>query len=113
MLFSATLTPLEYFADLIDYGDAGRVTLELESPFDKKNLFVAAMDKISTRYSDRANTIYEVADVIAAAASAREGNYMVYFPSYRLMREVFREFAKLGRVSLSYAEAGYVRARAR
>ncbi len=96
VLFSATLTPLEYFADLIDYGDAGRVTLELESPFDRKNLFVAAMDKISTRYSDRANTIFMVADVIAAAASAREGNYMVYFPSYRLMREVFREFAKLG-----------------
>ena len=96
VLFSATLTPIEYFADLLDYGDAGRVTLELESPFERKNLFVAAMDKISTCYSDRANTIFQAAEVIAVTASAREGNYMAYFPSYRLMREVFREFVKLG-----------------
>lgn len=59
VLFSATLTPLEYFADLIDYGDAGRVTLELESPFDRKNLFVAGDGQdIDALFRPREHNIY-------------------------------------------------------
>ena len=91
MLFSATLTPLDYFADLLG-GGKERVLLELDSPFPRENLFVAAMDKVSTRYLDRDRTIEAAAEVLRAVVCSKPGNYLAYFPSYRLMREVAAAF---------------------
>lgn len=91
VFFSATLTPTDYFADLLG-GGAADVTLSLPSPYPPDNLCLAAVDGISTRYADREESIPRIVRCIAAAVSVRAGHYMVYFPSYSYMEAVFSRF---------------------
>ena len=90
ILFSATLTPLEYFSDVTGCADAA--SIELESPYSPDNLAVAILDGISTKYMARKDTASEVAEAIIAAIGARSGHYIVYFPSYKYMQTVFDAF---------------------
>ncbi len=94
VLFSATFTPLDYFSDLLG-GGRRALHLNLPTPFKQENLFVGAVDTVSTRYDDRNEKNYKrIAAFIAAAVSPRPGNYIVYFPSYSFMdgvREVFEK----------------------
>lgn len=91
--FSATLTPLSYFSDLLGGGRHPEM-LELASPFPRENLCLAAVDGVSTRFEDRDTTYKKVASCIAAAVSAKAGNYMVYFPSYGYLEKVYAAFTK-------------------
>ncbi len=93
ILFSATLTPLTYFSDLLG-GDRHSEVLELASPYERENLCVAAVDTVSTRFEDREKTARRVATYIAAAVSPRAGNYIVYFPSYGYLEKVHSAFCK-------------------
>ena len=92
VMFSATLTPTDYFADILGGGDK-TVSVSFASPFPKENLCVVAVDKVSTRYEDRERSYKKVASCIAATVSARVGNYMVFFPSYGYMEEVHKRFS--------------------
>ena len=93
VLFSATLTPNDYFADILG-GDKDSVLVNFESPFPTEHLCVAVCDGISTRYEDRDQTYRSIVSYIAATVSARKGNYMVYFPSYAYLDQVFTRFQK-------------------
>ncbi len=93
ILFSATLSPMDYFREVTGLKKA--VTLELESPYERDNLCLIAYDAISTRFSDRRGTAEDCAEVIAEAISARPGNYLVYFPSYDYMKRVCRLFRQV------------------
>lgn len=86
IFFSATLTPLDYYATLYGAPDAAR--LKLDCPYDRANLCVCIMDKLSVRYQFRSQNAAAVADAIMQTVSRRDGNYMVYFPSYAYMTEV-------------------------
>jgi len=92
VLFSATLSPMEYYADVCGCPDA--VRLELPSPYERDNLCLVTVDAVSTRYSQRAGTAADVAEWIAAVTESREGNYIVYFPSYRYMTDVCRQYLR-------------------
>ncbi|MFH1572095.1 MAG: ATP-dependent DNA helicase, partial [Gemmatimonadota bacterium] len=85
--FSATLTPVEYFRDLLG-GERGDSTLELDSPFPPENLALLVADDVDTTFRRRALTGDQVAAAIAAAVAARPGRYMAYFPSFQYMEEV-------------------------
>ena len=92
VLFSATLTPAEYFCDVL--GSAGKsISVSLPSPFECDNLCVAVADRVSTRLEDRAANLKRYVTLIAATVSAKKGNYMVYFPSYGCLEEVYEAFA--------------------
>ena len=93
ILFSATLSPICYFSDLLG-GDKSSLFLELASPYEQSNLCVAAVDSISTRFEDRDRSYKKTATYIAAAVSGRAGNYMAYFPSYSYLEKVYEAFAK-------------------
>ncbi len=93
ILFSATLTPTEYYADILG-GGKDSVTVAFDSPFDPANLCVVVADAVSTRYGDRAKSYRRVAGYIAATAAAKVGNYMVYFPSYEYLDKVHGIFCK-------------------
>ena len=89
VMFSATLNPIDYFADMLGCGDAP--VIKAESPFDKRNLSVTVFDGISTKLSDRKNTARDVAEVIATVLEAKEGHYFIFFPSYAYMKSVAKE----------------------
>lgn len=93
ILFSATLTPLDYFMDILG-GNSRSDSLAIKSPFDDANLFIATVDDVSTRYEDREKSLARVASYIAATVSCRRGNYMVYFSSYDYMRKAADAFGR-------------------
>ncbi len=93
VLFSATLTPTDYFADILG-GGKGAVRISLPSPFDPRRTCVAIVPSVSTRYEDRETSYKKIASLIAATASGKKGNYIVYFPSYDYMEKVWKLFAE-------------------
>ena len=90
VLFSATLAPMDYFCDLLGVKKA--VRLQLPSPFDREQLFTAIMNKVSLRYADRERTLDVVIETIDAVVNARWGNYLVFLPSYEMLRRVSRAY---------------------
>ena len=92
-LFSATLAPIDYFADLLG-GGRDAVKLSLPSPFDPQNVCVVAATGISARYEDREKNAKRIASHIAATVSAKAGNYIFYFPSYEYMEQVHKIFCE-------------------
>lgn len=91
VFFSATLTPLNYFMDILG-GDGEDYNINLLSPFENKNLCLLVEDNISTKYRNRENSYDKIVQIIKTAIDIRFGNYMVYFPSYKYMNEVYIRF---------------------
>ena len=91
VLFSATLTPLGYYRDVLG-GDEHDLLLTLPSPYDADRLLLAAHHGISTKYTVRRRSFLPISDAIYAAISGKPGNYIVYFPSYEYMRQVYEVF---------------------
>lgn len=94
VLFSATLTPLSYFADVLGGGDAPR-TMALPSPYDRDHFGLFIVDGVSTRYAQRRESCRHIAAAIGAAVSGKRGNYIVYFPSYSYLESVLVHFHAL------------------
>jgi Rad3-related DNA helicase len=67
--------------------------LALPSPYDPENLCLTVVPGISTRFEDRDKSYKRIAAMIAASVSGRAGNYMVYFPSYDYLEEVYKRFS--------------------
>jgi len=86
VLFSATLRPIEYFCDILGGKDAE--AMELPSPFDSEQLFCGIMNRVSTRYADREYTLDAVIETIDTVVNARIGNYLVFLPSYEMLKKV-------------------------
>ena len=88
ILFSATLTPLDYHMDLLG-GKDGDYNIKLSSPFPRENLCLMVADSISTRYKDREKTYIDIVRCIESFIDAKRGNYFVFFPSYAYMTNVY------------------------
>ena len=88
VLFSATLTPLEYYMDLLGASKED-YHIKLSSPFPSKNLSLLVGDRISTKYKDRDRTYDEIVNYIYNFVLAKKGNYLVFFPSYVYMNKVY------------------------
>lgn len=88
VFFSATLLPMTYYRKLLsvredDYG------IYVQSPFDRKKRCILIGYDVSSRYTRRNYEEYRrIAEYIARTIWQKKGNYMVFFPSYRLMEEV-------------------------
>ena len=93
VMFSATLTPPEYFCDVLGCGK-GAEKIGLPSPFPSENLCVAVADYVNTRFDSREDNAKRFATVIAASVTSRPGNYIAYFPSYQCLEQTYRAFAK-------------------
>lgn len=93
VLFSGTLTPISYYRSLLG-GDNASEILEIDSPFVKEQLAVAVMDKITTRFSERDDSLLAVCRVIAATLSSRRGNYMIFSPSFAYSEALCNAFKK-------------------
>lgn len=93
VLFSATLSPLDYFADVC--GCQGAETLDLDSPYDSDNLLLVALDSVKTTLSERDFTAEEVAELILTVVEGRCGNYIAFFPSYAYLNKVAKKFRRM------------------
>ena len=91
VLFSATLSPIRYYMDLLGGNDTS-LRLSLPSPFAKENVCVLINDSISTKYHDRNQSLLSIVEIIHAAILPKPGNYIVFCPSYVYMQQIATEF---------------------
>ena len=87
ILFSATLTPSDYYTDTLGLRERSEF-LCIPSPYDKENFSLTVFDRLSTRYKDRRETLYALSQIVSCAIKAKKGNYMIFFPSYKYMEEL-------------------------
>ena len=92
VFFSGTLSPMYYYRATLG-GDGSSAMMEVDSPFDESQLSVSIMDKISTRLSERDDTLGAVCRVIAATVSAKRGNYMIFSPSFKYSEALAKAFS--------------------
>ena len=92
LFFSATLSPLGYYKAVLG-GERSDDVLDVESPFAPEQLSVTVMDKVSTRYSEREDTLLAVCRVIAATVSAKRGHYMIFSPSFAYSDALAKAFS--------------------
>ncbi|MBP1745097.1 MAG: ATP-dependent helicase, partial [Firmicutes bacterium] len=92
VFFSATLSPAGYFTDILGGGNDS-YKIRIPSPFDANNRALLVADNISTKYNNRDKTYSSIAKCIKTVLDQRHGNYIVYFPSYKYMNEVYNLFA--------------------
>lgn len=89
VFFSATLIPVNYYRSQLASKDDD-YAVYIPSPFETdKRLIMIARD-VSTKYTRRTKGEYEkIVGYINDFTGARRGNYMVFFPSYKMMDEIY------------------------
>lgn len=95
VFFSATLLPIQYYKRLLST-EKDNYAVYIDSSFDtKKRLLMNGVD-VSTRYTMRSRKMYQrYATYIFRVVKAKMGNYLIFFPSYRFMEDVYQEFTQL------------------
>ena len=95
VFFSATLLPIQYYKRLLST-EKDNYAVYIDSSFDtKKRLLMNGVD-VSTRYAMRSREMYQrYATYIFRVVKAKMGNYLIFFPSYRFMEDVYQEFTQL------------------
>ena len=91
---SGTLTPSDMYKDLLGFENAN--CAEYESPFPKENRLNLIVPHTSTKFTARSPVMYElIAKKCAEIANAIPGNSAIFFPSYKIMEEVYATFQSL------------------
>lgn len=94
VLFSATLTPMDYFVKILG-GNEKNYGLTLQSPFEQKNLCLLINNNISTKYKNRDKTYINVVETIYNTIKGKKGNYIVFFPSYKYMNDIYDAYVDI------------------
>ena len=92
-LFSATLSPQNYYADMLGL-PADTVWVEVRSPFTAEQLSVQVVSNISTRYPDRALSLAPISALMARQYAKRPGNYLVFLSSYDYLAQLAQRFSQ-------------------
>ena len=99
VFFSATLLPITYYKRLLTT-ETDAYAVYAQSTFEEKQRLLAFGTNVSTKYTRRNAAEYQkMAAYIRTLLMGKEGNYMIFFPSYKLMQEVYEvllEEAKSG-----------------
>ena len=85
-LFSATLTPMHYHADLLGL-PADVAWVDVESPFDAAQLQVQVVP-LSTRYAQRPASVAPIVALMARQFARSPGNYLAFFSSFDYLQQV-------------------------
>lgn len=92
VFFSATLLPIRYYMEQL----AGReddYAVYAPSPFPASNRLLMIGKNVSTKYTRRGPAEYQrIANYLAGFVSVKQGNYLIFFPSYRMMEDIHPYF---------------------
>ena len=92
-LFSATLSPWHYFADLLGVPE-NTGWIDVESPFSAGQLKVQVAGRISTRYQHRTASLAPIAALMAQQYAHTPGNYLAFFSSFDYLEQAATLFAQ-------------------
>lgn len=89
VLFSATLLPINYYRSLLT-GEHEDNAIYAESPFDTSKRLLLIGSDVTSKYSSRGREQYlRVVEYIREISGSKAGHYIVYFPSYSYMKQVY------------------------
>ena len=88
VFFSATLIPVKYYISLLS-DTPDDYAIYAKSPFDPGKRRILVGTDVSSRYTRRGQQEYrKIAAYIKKVTETQRGNYLVFFPSYRMMADV-------------------------
>jgi Rad3-related DNA helicase len=93
VMFSATLSPRNYYADLLGTAE-NTVWIDVESPFSADQLQVHIVSQISTRFTHRQASLEPIVELIARQFGERPGNYLAFFSSFDYLQQVSQLLAE-------------------
>ncbi len=85
---SATLTPPEFYRDLLGFERGRTASLSLPDPFPAGNRRIVVDATVETTWKQRPFHYPRIAERLAAFAAAVPGNCLVLFPSYEFLRAI-------------------------
>ena len=91
-LFSATLSPWNYYADTLGM-PPGTAWVDVGSPFIADQLAVHVAGHISTRYQHRDRSLAPIATLMGEQYERQPGNYLAFFSSFDYMDKAADLFA--------------------
>ena len=90
IFFSATLLPVNYYKNLLS-GELDDYAIYTNSPFSATNRLLISAKDVSSKYTRRNENEYrKFFDYIHTIVHSKRGNYMVFFPSYKMMEEIYK-----------------------
>lgn len=94
IFFSATLLPITYYKNLLST-KKDNYAVYAETAFSKEQSLLVLGNDVSSKYTRRSRAEFDrMADYISRTAQAKKGNYMVFFPSYKMMQQVYEVFGE-------------------
>lgn len=96
LCMSATLAPLDFFAEALGVDGPRCVTLELPSPFPRENRRLVVATSIDTTYKRRSEHAGDIARILADTVRLRPGNYLAFFSSFAYRDEVVSKLDRRG-----------------
>ncbi|WP_147534760.1 helicase C-terminal domain-containing protein [Bacillus marasmi] len=93
IFFSATLTPMPYFQDILG-GLTEDYQITIPTPF-RQEQFDVFISPLSTRFKDRERTKDKIVSIMKSLLSSRPGNYLIFFPSYQYLLTVLESFKQI------------------
>lgn len=94
ILFSATLTPLKFYKQILGGNEEDKI-LKLGNPFDPDNLKLMVTSNINMKYTLRSGNIEPICKYVHEFIIAKKGNYIVFFPSYEYLNQVYECYANM------------------
>ena len=89
VFFSATFLPIKYYMQQLG-GTEDDYAVYAESSFDPDRQCIIAATDVSTKYTRRNEDEYKrIAKYIRSFVEAKQGNYIVFFTSYKMMRDIY------------------------
>ena len=85
---SATLTPFDFYRDVLGFPADRTFTVECPSPFPPENRQLMVIPDVSTVYRDRQRDAPRIAQMIETIVAQHRGNYAAFFPSFVYLRQV-------------------------
>lgn len=108
IFFSATMLPVNYYKSLLSTKTDNYAVYAETAFHDDQRLLLIGKD-VSSKYTRRNQQEFvKIASYILKTGRAKIGNYMVFFPSYKMMRQVYEEFEVLnfGEMDVVIQESG-------
>ncbi|ALM86852.1 ATP-dependent DNA helicase [Bordetella sp. N] len=81
VLFSATLSPAHFYRDTLGL-PADCPWVDVPGPFQRDQLAIHLVDRVSTRFRDRAASVAPIVDLMARAYGQQAGNYLCFSSSF-------------------------------
>ncbi len=95
IFFSATLLPVNYYKSLLST-KTDNYAIYAHSIFDPEKRLLLFGNDVSTKYTRRNDAEFmKMSEYIYKTVKCRKGNYMVFFPSYKLMNQVYEIYREM------------------